>query len=320
MDRDINFRMDLSWMKFEFSPCSVSFDKREYNSDKDFLRHTHDFSQMIYCFEGEITHSVGDNVYECLSGDMVIIPPGIFHEFHIKKGSVIGYLNIAYNAFQEERVKKYPATTLLGIFPRNTDLLNVDIPYRLSLESKKDEGENVLEALLAENDTRNARTDELLLIAEKFFSLVFPVSASMAESAVRIYSTRLCPVISAMDYLNTHYARKVHCDDILREILLCSTDFYEYFRSFIHTTYSLYLQTVRVSRAHRAIAFTPYSLSYIANMCGFGDNTYMTKCYKKHKGHTPTEERMRMNISKPEYAHLRISHDFFDLPQDTDRK
>jgi len=190
----------------------------------------------------------------------------------------------------------------------------------LSFAGEEQEAERIFDELSSRISEKSVRTEDILFLTEKVLSLVFPVLDTIIKKAVKIFDMRIKPVISAMEYLNTHYAKKVRCEDILREILLCSTDFYEYFRSFIHTTYSLYLQTVRVSRAHRAIAFTPYSLSYIANMCGFGDNTYMTKCYKKHKGYTPTEERMRMNISKPEYSHLRVSHDFFDLPEDTDRK
>ncbi|MBE6550899.1 MAG: cupin domain-containing protein [Ruminococcaceae bacterium] len=123
MDKALNYRMDLSWMKFEFSPCSASFDKREYECDRDFVRHTHDFSQLIYCFKGRVIHTVGDTRYECISGEAVIIPPGIFHEFSVEKGSIVGYLNTSYNAFTEETVKKYPAAVILGIFPRDTSLM-----------------------------------------------------------------------------------------------------------------------------------------------------------------------------------------------------
>ena len=41
--------------------------------------HNHDFPQLWYCLNGRYQHRVGDCIYECGKGSVVIIPPGVFH-------------------------------------------------------------------------------------------------------------------------------------------------------------------------------------------------------------------------------------------------
>ena len=57
------------------------------------------------------------------------------------------------------------------------------------------------------------------------------------------------------------------------------------------------MQMIRVRRAIQMCSFSPYSLSYIADICGFGDLAYMEKRIKKFHptSISPREIKKRRN-------------------------
>ncbi len=63
---------------------------------------------------------------------------------------------------------------------------------------------------------------------------------------------------------------------------LCQTDYFRYIKRIVGTTFSTYLQRLRVRHAIVLATFSPYSLSYIADICGFGDLSYMENRIKKY--------------------------------------
>lgn len=303
--------MDQSWKKFEFLPCPISVHRTEYTADHYSSTHNHDFVQILYCLKGSIAHTIGENVYDCRAGSAVVVVPGMMHSFDASAETSLLYLEIPYNAFENKLVDFHPCTIALTLLSRFCREEGFAVPECFEFTDNRKEAEELL--LSIENtDLQPKNTAKLFMLLERFCAMLIPLTSTQIKTVKKIYESRARPIVEALDYLNTHYAKKIYYPEILRAIALCRTDFYNYFRLFIDTTYSVYLQMVRVCRAHRAIAFTQYSLSYIANMCGFGDNAYMTKCYKKYRGYTPTEERSRRTFQRPEYAHLRITRDFFE--------
>lgn len=305
--------IDQSWMKFEFTPSNIWIHKKDYlDGITKKTNHHHDFSQMLYCISGKFTHYLDGIKTDCPKGTLAIIPPSSIHAFTVDPGSTILYIDIAYNAFENNLMSNVPLLTALSLFPRTIVSSELSLPEYFYVNSTNDTSESFL--FSAEALSSQGRSDkEICLCLEKFFSSLLPITNMQAAHIEKIYNTQISPIISVIDYLNTHYSQKISCDELLHEATLGNTVFYSYFKQFLGITYATYLRMIRVARAHRAIAFTPYSISYIANMCGFNDNAYMTRVYKKYKGYTPTEERIRRNIDNPQLKHLRINHNFFDF-------
>ncbi len=56
-------------------------------------------------------------------------------------------------------------------------------------------------------------------------------------------------------------------------------------------TFNQHLTAMRISEAKRLLAYTDFSLGEICNSCGFSDQSYFTKVFKKHINLTPREFR-----------------------------
>ncbi|MBQ6698220.1 MAG: helix-turn-helix transcriptional regulator [Oscillospiraceae bacterium] len=147
----------------------------------------------------------------------------------------------------------------------------------------------------------------------EFFSLPELVLDDEKRARVsKVRDEKLIPIIRTVVYMNKNFSKKIHCEDLLKISQMCRTDFYTLIKKTVGEKYSIYLQKIRVFRAHRALGFTDYSFSYIADMCGFGSVTYFGKCYKKYRGYTPKEERAALNELRERYSGIRISHEFFE--------
>lgn len=70
----------------------------------------------------------------------------------------------------------------------------------------------------------------------------------------------------------------------------------EFSRYFENASFSEYLQQQRIEKALEFLQTSPYSLSEIAYLTGFSDQSHFTRVFKKQKGLTPSQ--YKKNLSK----------------------
>ena len=275
--------------------------------------HTHDFPQVYYCNKGIMRMGVENDSYELSEGNMILIPAGAKHSFELKEGNEIVNFNISFEwLLKKTNLLSTEAVAFLFLNRFFDGEVSFPILRKLSPESRKVAYDcfSVLMQLQREKEI-----DRAIVFNEvnKIFALPeFALTASEKNWADSIISDRLIPALRAVGYMNSNFSKKIHCEELLRVSGLCRTDFYKAIKKTIGDTYSIYLQKVRVKRAHRALGFSNYSFSYISDMCGFGSPTYFGKCYKKYRGYTPKEERAALRELLERYPGIRVSHDFFE--------
>ena len=98
-------------------------------------------------------------------------------------------------------------------------------------------------------------------------------------------------MLRALAYINNHYSEKIHLEELTKLTAMCQTNFMNHFKHFTGMSFSKYMQLLRNSHARRLISFSDYSLSHIADLCGYNDTAYMINCFKKLRGRTPKAEK-----------------------------
>jgi len=277
--------------------------------------HTHDHPQFYYCVSGSFSHITREKVTKIGAGELVIVPPGELHTFDFDRNGEIINVNLGFGLLDTnpgELSDNLIAHTFLINF---TTELKFSLPCVVSLSEDSAQKAKALLRPLA--DLKYARPSESWRAAIKginaFFAL--PEFSFTEEKHTRVRKVRdekLVPIMRTVVYMNKNFSKKIHCEDLLKISQMCRTDFYTLIKKTVGEKYSIYLQKIRVLRAHRALGFTDYSFSYIADMCGFGSVTYFGKCYKKYRGYTPKEERAALDELRERYSGIRISHEFFE--------
>ena len=93
------------------------------------------------------------------------------------------------------------------------------------------------------------------------------------------------------NYIDTHITEKITLDDISNHLYISKSHIERAFKQEYGQTPMAYCLNQKISQVASMLATTNYSLTYISQQLSFTDVKYMSKCFKKIKGKTPTEYR-----------------------------
>ncbi len=143
------------------------------------------------------------------------------------------------------------------------------------------------------------RIDEKLLELEKLTdaealcfwaeNLWFP------DSAATTAKTALAPVHSVADrvhdWLRQHYAEPVGLNDVAAAVGASRSNLIHKLKKDTGKTFGDMLLAARMSEAKRLLSFTSLSISELCRRCGFQDQSYFTKVFRREINLTPREFR-----------------------------
>ncbi len=98
-------------------------------------------------------------------------------------------------------------------------------------------------------------------------------------------------VYRVMEYIKSNYSRKISLDDIAAYVYLSRSYVSSIFREATGQTLTAYMNGVRVEKAKQLLKNPAVPLSDISDLCGFEDQSYFTKVFKKLTGISPKKFR-----------------------------
>ena len=104
-------------------------------------------------------------------------------------------------------------------------------------------------------------------------------------------------VTQAIAYIDQHYTEKITLEQVAAQSHVNNTYMSELFKKEIGITLNDYINNRRVIHACERLRFSNCSMGEIAEQCGFSDQNYFTKVFKKFLNTTPSS--YRANAKKP---------------------
>ncbi len=95
----------------------------------------------------------------------------------------------------------------------------------------------------------------------------------------------------ALDYIGTHYMHPIRAEDVARHVGLSPNYFSSIFKAELGCTFRRYLNQVRVEKSQVLLLTPGLSILQICSMCGFEDQSYFVKVFRKYTGTTPARFR-----------------------------
>ena len=95
----------------------------------------------------------------------------------------------------------------------------------------------------------------------------------------------------AVNYIEKNYMSRITLDNLAKEVCLSPTYFSRLFKKEMKSTFSEYLNRIRVWHAKNLLLNNNLSLADIAQMVGFEDQSYFSKVFKKETKITPLKFR-----------------------------
>lgn len=96
-----------------------------------------------------------------------------------------------------------------------------------------------------------------------------------------------------LDYIHTYYKHKITIEDLAKTASISRTEVLRCFKAIMGLPPINYLNSYRLQRAAHLLTNTEKSIQEIAENCGFDDNSYFSKLFKKKYHVTPHEYRLQ---------------------------
>jgi len=98
-------------------------------------------------------------------------------------------------------------------------------------------------------------------------------------------------VYKVMEYVKSHYDQKISLDDIAQNVYLSRTYLSSIFKEETGQSLYTYINNLRVEKSKRYLLDDAIKLVDIAGLCGFEDQSYFTKVFKRTTGESPKKFR-----------------------------
>ncbi|GMQ63500.1 PocR ligand-binding domain-containing protein [Vallitalea maricola] len=127
----------------------------------------------------------------------------------------------------------------------------------------------------------------IVKVLEKFTELAFKLNKDNVENTNIIKK--------ALQYININYNKNISLDEVAKHVNLSPTYFSRFFSKETNMKFSEYLNMVRVEESKKYLLDLKYSISDIAVMMGFSDQSYYTKVFKNYENISPGKYRKMYN-------------------------
>ena len=243
------------------------------NQKYDINKHIHQFSEIIYVFEGEIDLWVDDANYRLKPNDIAVITPFQLHEVHtvgqakfwmcvFSNNCVPNYLSDA-EFFRNREYSVFKASELLDFQIRDL-LLRVSHPLHIS-------GSSV---------PRNLK------------ATLYTAFTEFVEGVPEIASSKKSDILSRMFiYIHDHYKENITLKAMGKELGYNPKYLSQCLSDIPNMSFPTIVNSLRIDHAKALLIGTNMNISSICYECGYGNEQSFHRSFLKITGTTPADYR-----------------------------
>lgn len=259
--------------------------------------------QFFYCFKGKGSLKLGEKLYELKAGVLFVIPPDTPHCYALDKQNPCDCYWFHCDLFpREDREWPFeyynePAQYLKLFGPRLLHRRHIrpqaDLEGRFRipeyLETEEPEAmeqyfRNIHQAYLSGSAVWQISANA------DFYQILAAVFRQQSNETKQ--STKALHQVNLMrSFIRENYFRKLRVKDIT-DVTVYSSDYAaKIFKEVTGMSVNDYLTNFRITRAKRLLLDLDLSISDIAEMCGFSDESYFASVIRAKEGMSPSQLR-----------------------------
>lgn len=258
----------------------------------DFAAHKHDFSELFLVVSGSGKHTVAEYEYPLHKGDVFVINGDIEHGFRdVNKLKIINLMFDSSTPFFEipsmRQLSGYQAMFKVEPIARQT----TEYKAKLTLDRQQlPEIERLLSDLKSEYEASQPGFE--VMLTSLMQQLVIALSRMYQDQSQELPQTTLA-LSRALVFIEQHFSDVgVNSDAIAKAAFISKRQLERLFRQFLDTSPNQYLRDVQLNYATKLLCEeNERSVQHIAELCGFSDSNYFSKCFKQKFQHSPRSYR-----------------------------
>ncbi len=216
------------------------------------------------------------------AGDMIVMPPMLYHRtFSLSDRPYINYLIKISARLADDFCREIDPTVWREVFE----------PQSISLDHRDTEKVQMILSDMMDLYEADVHYTVPLLKGLLFRLIVLMWEKKCRQSSVQFKNKLSEGIMEAMYYVERNYSRDIRMKDAADTAGFSEGHFSRLFAAQVGISFSEYLINVRLRHVKELLLNTDLSVSEIAYAAGFANADYLSACFRRHEGMTPTAFR-----------------------------
>ncbi len=255
--------------------------------------HWHYFMEIIYILEGSAEIRTDGKNYLIGRGDMVLFHPKAVHGIYSADDSRLRYAVMKFDINRLSITSSY-TPKLRSIF-RSAEKRGMDTVFPAEF-TQAEQIERIFTDCISEMAQGGYGSD--IIVRTRIYELLIRLLRRWQRQGFAVDSEVFAEDTRYDIYNITEFIDEAFCDGIsVNEIAGRCSMSYSYFAKMFHAVYGCsckeYIEQQRLYRVEELLLYTDFDLSYIAQETGYSDCSHMIKSFKRSKGITPKQYRIK---------------------------
>lgn len=257
--------------------------------------HWHEEFEIGFVTEGSVVLGCGNRKYQMECGDIFFINSNVLHSMHknnTSKQAVFKSIAFHSSIISESINSIFYIKYLLPILSNGNFRECIITKDSNSYQSMLDILSKVWNLVYSEDSDYEIKVrnelSTLFCILNRFQKNIKETNSPkmpnyLLEKRVQVL----------LDYIHTHYKDKITIEELAKTASISKTEVLRCFKAIMGLSPISYLNSYRLQRAAHILINTEKSIQEIAEVCGFEDNSYFSKLFKKKYHVTPRDYRLQ---------------------------
>lgn len=244
---------------------------RKYGGAAKFQMHWHGHAELLYFIKGGASIYCGGREYTAADGDLIIVNPNELHRGDMRKTGV-EYLCLMLPMMFFDWAGGEERYIFCQIIKSDEYIRELILSLYRSFEEKK-EGYRYL--------TLSRAYELMAYLAENY------AAAKLDKSGYMARNSKLESFNNVIEYIERNYAEPLTTSKAAELVHLSEYYFCHLFKKHIGSSFTSYLNEIRVQKAAELLKNTKKSVTEIAAETGFNDVNYFCRVFKRFMGAPP---------------------------------
>ena len=260
----------------------------------NYPEHQHDSIEMSFVIDGEATHIIGKKIKKVGIGDIIIILYPVSHSF-IDMENFTRYslrFDLEKLVLLNEDIKRFPGFhSLFFIEPAYIQEKNYMGGFKLNEEQFK----YCVSIMDIMYDAFNSRCNGYkTIIKTHLVALMTYISHCYVPTPGPI-PNKLYKISETVSYIEKNYSKKITVKELAAIACLSERQYSRIFKDIYGIAPNAHLMKVRLNKSCRFLEEQDLTIHYISTVCGFFDEAYFNKQFKRYFKITPGEYRKNLS-------------------------
>lgn len=280
----------------EDSPESFPFAVERGKLEGLFTEHTHSYTELIVTLGGTGWQRSGSSLCQLKRGTVVTVPPPLAHQMENMRALDMFVLKFDLNrlvSFQYD-LRNDPGFRSLFIQCPPALYKGDTVPPLQLEESQLRHVQGMMDVMYEEFQEKKAGYQ--VIIRTHLLALTAYLSRCFLPEHTTV-SQKMEKIIPTVVYMEENLHQSIHIQELAQLVYLSPRQYDRVFKEVYGVSPSSYLAELRLNRACQLMADPRFPLGEIWEQCGFTDNPFFYRQFKKRFGVTPKQYRVRLLAS-----------------------